>query len=105
VDPDLLELERRLNWALDQFEVRLAKLEDAKPAWRFTLADGIASRRRVVAALRESGLSYSQISQATGASVATIERDLQSTAHRRPRYVLGTDQKRHPTVKGGRVSA
>ncbi|HYB30136.1 MAG TPA: hypothetical protein VEF89_26250 [Solirubrobacteraceae bacterium] len=52
-------------------------------------------------ALRESGLSYSQMAPATGSAVATIERDLQAIPHRAPASVPGADGKRHPKVKNG----
>ena len=99
---ELRELERRVTWALDQFETRLAALENQLPAARYSLASGVAARRRVVVELRESGLSFQQIAKATGAALATVERDLAATPNRTPRYVKGLDGKTHPTSKNGK---
>ena len=99
---ELRELARRVTWALDQFETRLSALEAAKPAARYSLREGVAERRAVVVRLRESGLSLSQIAQATGAALATVERDLAAVPHRAPRYVKGLDGNMHPTSKNGK---
>lgn len=99
---ELRELERRVTWALDQFEARLSALESQLPAARYSLASGVAERRRVVVKLRESGLSLTQIAQTTGAALATVQRDLDATPHGAPAYVKGLDGKTHPTSKNGR---
>jgi DNA invertase Pin-like site-specific DNA recombinase len=99
---ELRELERRVHWALDQFEARLSALERYLPVARYSLAGGVAQRRAVVVELRESGLSIPQIAAATGASLATVQRDLDVTPHHAPRYVKGLDQKMHPTSKNGK---
>ncbi len=74
----LVDLARRTDSALDEFELRLEALESGRAGARFSLAESVAARRRVITELRESGLSLAQISNATGASVRTIERDLET---------------------------
>lgn len=102
----LAEVERYMHWTLDQFDARLAMLESGKPAARYSLAEGVAARRRVVVKLRESGLSIPQIAAAIGSATATVERDLDAVPHRAPARVLGLDQKTYPSSKGnGRVEA
>lgn len=77
------EHEARVRGVLDEHEARIGALEAGKPPARYSLAEGVAARRRVIAELRKSGLSLAQISVATGASVRTIERDLGAVALRR----------------------
>ena len=65
---DLVELERFVRWALDiRTEARPAR--GRRPAWRFTLAEGVAQRRAIVVQLRESGLTIGQIAAATATAL------------------------------------
>ena len=96
------EHERNVRLALDEFEARLGALEAGKPPPRYSLAEGVAARRRVVVRLREHGLSMPQIASMLGASLATIERDLDAVPHRTPEYVTGRDGKSHPARKAAR---
>jgi len=86
VAPELAVLERRLE-ALER-----------SPAMAFTQAEAIAQRQRVVARMREAGLSVERISQSLGVPRTTALRDLDAVGIRVPDRVLGVDGRSHPAT-------
>jgi DNA-binding NarL/FixJ family response regulator len=102
---DLAELERRLQelaglvrQVFDEHERRLGQLEDARPVWG---AAAVAQRRRVIARMRERGMSMRQIALGLNVGLSTVQKDLNAVAHIAPDFVIGFNGVRHPATHNG----